>query len=104
MMNPCASVISVFLDPEAIAVGGWRTRGRITHGHPTSKNRFGDSNDGEQDTQGHRGQRWDCMDIWLRSCAGKSDEPEDERRRFERLKGQKRRVDLRLDIYRVAMA
>ena len=45
-----------------------------------------------------------CMDIWLKSCVEKTNEPADEKRIFDPLKERKRRVDLRLGIFRGAIA
>ena len=45
-----------------------------------------------------------CMDIWLKSCVEKTDEPADEKRTFDPLKERKRRADLPKGIFRVAIA
>ena len=44
------------------------------------------------------------MDIWLKSCESKTDEPADGKRIFDPLKERKRRMDLRLGIFRGAKA
>ena len=45
-----------------------------------------------------------CMDIWLKSCASKTNEPENGKRIFDPLKERKRRADLPKGIFRVAIA
>ena len=54
--------------------------------------------------EGIGGQPKDCMDIWLKSCVEKTDEPADEKRIFDPLKERKRRADLPKGIFRVAIA